>query len=451
MHARIGQCRASGTIENRRRRLRAAFVAPAGPFDGKLLALDAESAELSCEVLVVGAGLAGLVAAIGFERAGFDVVLCGGAEQSANGRTVALLDSSIHLLKALGLWEAVQPRAAPLRALRIVDDTGSLWSASPIEFRAGEIGLEAFGWNIENAQLADALLIAARASPRLRIVESRIAAYELNGERARARCEDGAFIAAKLIAAADGRNSPARKAAGIDASLRRHPQTALTLILTHSRPHDDFSTEFHTRSGPFTLVPLPDSPAGASRSSLVWMMSNREAGRRAALDDDALAQEVESQSQSILGKMRIAGKRGAFPMISQAAARMTAARLALIGDAAHVFPPIGAQGLNLGLRDGAHLIEAATRAGIEGRDIGGPEALAHYADLRRPDVAFRMGAVETLNRSLLASFAPVDFLRGFGMAALGAIGPLRRFVMREGVSPHFSTPKLMRATRSSTE
>ena len=124
---------------------------------------------------------------------------------------------------------------------------------------------------------------------------------------------------------------------------------------------------------------------------------------------------------------------------------MAAARLALVGDAAHVFPPIGAQGLNLGLRDAAHLIEAATQARSEGRDIGGPETLSRYADLRRLDVAFRMGAVAALNRSLLAAFAPVDFLRGAGLAALGAIGPLRRFVMREGVAPHFSTPKLMRA------
>lgn len=410
--------------------------------------MNAQTAGLSCEVLVVGAGLAGLVAAIGFERAGFDVILCGVADETANGRTVALFDSSIHLLKALGLWRGVGSRAAPLRALRIVDDTGSLWSAAPIEFRAGEIGLEEFGWNIENAQLAEALLLAARASPGLRVVESRIAAYEWDGERVSARCENGVEIAARLIAAADGRNSPARRAAGVGVSVRRHPQTALTLILTHSRPHENFSTEFHTRGGPFTLVPLPDGPTGDRRSSLVWMMANPQAARRAALDDETLAEEIEMQSRSLLGAVRIAGKRGTFPMVSQGAARMTATRLALIGDAAHVFPPIGAQGLNLGLRDAAHLIEAATRAKNEERDIGGPDTLSRYADLRRLDVAFRMGAVEALNHSLLAAFAPIDFLRGAGLAALGAIGPLRRFVMREGVSPHFSTPRLMRPSAS---
>jgi len=408
----------------------------------------APPAAVSCEVLVVGAGLAGLVAAIGFERAGFDVVLCGSPDRAANGRTVALFDASIRLLDRLGLWPGVEAEAAPLRTLRIVDDTGALWSPPPIEFRSSEIGLDAFGWNIENARLLVSLTRAAQAATGLRIVDGRAAAYEFGEDRATARCEDGTVIAAKLIAAADGRGSPARKAAGIDATTRPYPQSALTAILTHARPHRDASTEFHTRTGPFTLVPLPDSAAGAGRSSLVWLMANPAARRRAALDDADLAAAIETQCQSMLGRMAIEGPRGLFPMVSQSAARLVGPRLALIGDAGHVFPPIGAQGLNLGLRDVAHLIEAAREARSVGRDIGAPAALSRYADARRPDVALRSGAVNGLNASLLAALPPIDLLRGLGLTALASIGPLRRFVMREGVAPHFSTPKMMRAPTS---
>ena len=192
-------------------------------------------APVSCEVLVIGAGLAGVAAAIGFSRMGFDVVLCGRPERAANGRTVALLESSVRLLKTLNLWEALAPLAAPLCALRIIDDAGALWRAAPVEFRASEIGLDAFGWNIENADLVDALFAAAEAAPDLRIIESRAVAYELTGARARIDCENGAVVTSDLIVAADGRSSPTRKAAGIDASAFPYPQSALTLIVGHSR------------------------------------------------------------------------------------------------------------------------------------------------------------------------------------------------------------------------
>jgi 2-octaprenyl-6-methoxyphenol hydroxylase len=258
-----------------------------------------------CDVLIAGAGLAGLTAAIAFAREGFDVVACGADERLAAGRTVAMLDPTVAYLDRLQLWEGVEPMAAPMRALRILDDTGGLFPPQPVEFRSSEIGLETFGWNVENDRMADALAAKAARTPRLERIAARIGDYDFSGERATARIPDGRKVQAALVVAADGRDSPARKAAGLIVRRHAYPQSALTALLVHRLPHDGFSTEFHTRAGPFTLVPLPPSDAGANRSSLVWLMGEAEARRRAGLPDAELAGEIERQARSFLGAMRL--------------------------------------------------------------------------------------------------------------------------------------------------
>jgi 2-octaprenyl-6-methoxyphenol hydroxylase len=388
----------------------------------------------TCDVFVVGAGLTGLTAAIGFARAGRRVVSAGATERLGRGRTVALLGPSVDFLDQLGVWPAAAPRAAPMRALRIVDDTGSLFAPPPIEFRAREIGRDVFGWNLENAALADALEDSAAALPNLVRVTADVAEFHFAPGHATVTLAGGRVFAAALVVGADGRASPSRRAAGIATREHSYPQRALTVLVAHARPHDDFSTEFHTRQGPFTLVPLPAAPGALHRSSLVWAMSEAEAKRRAALDDGALAAEIERQARSLLGAMRIEGERGLFPLARQSVGRLAATRLALVGDAAHAFPPIGAQGLNLGLRDVKGLIAAT----LAGDDVGAADALERYAAGRAADVAFRTAAVAGLNRSLLADCAPIHLARGLGLAALGAIGPLRRLTMREGVAPLFA-------------
>ena len=387
-----------------------------------------------CDVIVVGAGVAGLTAAIGFARAGRRVVSAGPTERLGSGRTVALLGPSVDFLASLDAWAAVEPRAAPMRGLRIVDDTGSLFAPRPVEFRAREIGRDLFGWNVENAALADALEAVAATTPGLARVRAPVAAFDFAPERATLALADGRVFAAALVVGADGRASPARRAAGIETSRRRYPQSALTAFVAHARPHDDVSTEFHTRQGPFTLVPLAPAPGAPHRSSLVWAMGEAEAERRARLEDATLAAEIERQSRSLLGAMRIDGERGVFPLARQSVARLVATRLALVGDAAHAFPPIGAQGLNLGLRDVRALIAAATASD----DLGADAALDAYARSRSADILFRTTAVAGLNRSLLADCAPVDLARGLGLAALAKIPPLRRLAMREGIAPLFA-------------
>jgi 2-octaprenyl-6-methoxyphenol hydroxylase len=378
-----------------------------------------------CDIAIVGAGAVGLAAALSLAAAGRQVVLFGQASPPRDGRTVALLDGSWRLLEALGLMEALDEIAAPLAVMRLVDDTGSLFRQPPVEFKAAELGLPAFGWNVENAVLVEAMAAKAAAEPRIRIIP--LAVTEITaGAGCVTLAGDGfAPVGARLVVGADGRKSRVREAAGITARDWRYPQVALTAILSHRREHQDASTEFHTRSGPCTLVPM-----SGRRSSLVWLLEPLEAERIAGLDDPSFAREVERRTHSILGAMTLAGPRGRVPMGGLSVDRFGAARMALIGEAAHVFPPIGAQGLNLGLRDVAALRDAVAGADDPGADA----ALAAYDRSRQADVRLRTGAVDALNRTLLTDLLPADLMRGAGLLALSRIAPLRRLVMRQGLA-----------------
>jgi 2-octaprenyl-6-methoxyphenol hydroxylase len=383
------------------------------------------------DIAIVGAGAVGLSAALAFARDGYKTALIGDLDARRDGRTVALLDGSVRFLEALGVWPALVTEAAPLETMRIIDDTGST-------FRAGEIGLDAFGWNIENATLVEKLAQAARSYGNLTSLSQHATGFE-PGETASLALEGEPPIKARLVVAADGRNSKLRQIAGIDVKTWSYPQSAVTAILAHDRDHREISTEFHTRHGPFTLVPLP-----GRRSSLVWVASSEEAKRLAALDDPALAREIERQAQSILGAMRVDGPRGLVPMSGLSVSRYWFSRMALVGEAAHVFPPIGAQGLNLGFRDVASLRDAVIDAGDQGHEPGSDETLRRYQRGRDLDVRVRTAAVDGLNRTLLTGLIPADFLRGAGLLALSNIGLLRRAVMREGVLPRMGAPRLMR-------
>jgi len=376
------------------------------------------------DIAIVGAGAVGLAAALALGRKGHSVALLGPVATPRDGRTVALLDGSWRLLAGLGVEEALLARAAPLSVMRLVDDSGSLFRQPPVEFRASEIGLEAFGWNIENADLTAILAEKAKAAPDLRMLPGFVRGIEPEADGIRLAGDDLA-VRASLVVGADGRNSQVRVAAGIESRDWRYPQVALTALFEHRRDHRDVSTEFHTRQGPCTLVPLP-----GRRSSLVWLVEPEQADSISALDDAAFALRVEKQVQSLLGAMTVKGPRGKVPMGGLSVERFGADRMALIGEAAHVFPPIGAQGLNLGLRD-----VAALRDALEGAtDPGSDAVMAAYDGARRTDVRLRTGAVDALNRTLLTDLLPADLMRGAGLLALSRIGPLRRFVMRQGLA-----------------
>ncbi len=378
-----------------------------------------------CDIAIVGAGAVGLAAALALAAAGRQVALFGQASAPRDGRTVALLDGSWRLLEALGLTETLDTVAAPLAVMRMVDDTGSLFRQPPVEFKAAELGLPAFGWNIENAVLVEAMAAKAAAEPRIRMIPQAVTQITAGADSVRLAGDGFTPVAARLVVGADGRKSRVREAAGITTRDWSYPQVALTAILSHRREHRDASTEFHTRSGPCTLVPMP-----GRRSALVWLVEPTEAERIAGLDDSAFARAVERRTHSILGALMVAGPRGRVPMSGLSVDRFAGGRMALIGEAAHVFPPIGAQGLNLGLRDVAALRDAV--AGAD--DPGELAALSAYDRSRQADVRLRTGAVDALNRTLLTDLLPADLMRGAGLLALSRIAPLRRLVMRQGLA-----------------
>lgn len=383
------------------------------------------SDQTTYDTLIIGAGPVGLVAAIAEARRGHRVALVAPPSgPNGLGRTVALMKGSIDYLVELNLWSAIAPHTAPLARLTVIDDTGSLFRPPPAIFNAAEINLPAFGYNVEIEHLVRILELAAAAHSGITRYRETVETVSVDDRRATITLSDRSKLNAALLIGADGRKSKVRSAIGVIAREWSYAQSALTTLLDHTRDHYDTSTEFHTREGPFTLVPLP-----GKRSSLVWLATPSRAQMLHALPDETLSHKIEAQSQSLLGKVRISGPRGLVPMAGLSVPIIAQRRAALVGEAAHAFPPIGAQGLNLGLRDVRDLVRATAQAGDHGSDV----VLADYQRRRSRDIATRTRAVDTLNRSLLSPLLPVDFARGLGLLAISTVKPLRNFAMRQGL------------------
>lgn len=382
------------------------------------------------DVAVIGGGPAGLTAAIAVAATGARTALLARRVPYADNRTTALLGASTDLLERLDVWPRCHDKAAALRTMRLVDDTGRLIRAPEVRFTCDEIGLEQFGFNIDNRSLMVALEERAAGLPGLTRFDDEAVAIDPQHDLVAVTTAKGDRIEARLVIGADGRQSPSREAAGIEVTRRDLQQSALTFNVSHSRPHHGISTEFHTAQGPCVFVPLP-----GKRCSVVWVAATKEAERLMSLGDDALSEAAEKQSHSILGRIEVETGRNLFPLTIERPRTFASQRVALVGESAHVLPPIGAQGLNMGLRDAADIAAIAGDAVSLGEDPGSPSVLARYQSARRADVASRLIAIDVANRSLLSDFVGVQSLRAAGLHLLGAFGPLRRLAMREGLAP----------------
>lgn len=390
------------------------------------------------DIFISGGGIAGLTAGIVLARSGFQVVLADPAPPPQDGsgdradlRSTAFLQPARALLDEAGLWARLADQAMPLEALRGINLTGQ----PPViaverTFEASDLKEAAFGWNLPNWLTRKVLTDAAAETPKLDLRIGTGFAKLLTREReALVTLSDGTRLSARLALAADGRASPLREAAGIGVQTTRYGQKALAFAVSHPLPHGAVSTELYDAGGAFVLVPLPDHN-GHPASAVVWMQEGSEAQRLAMLEDAAFGAAATERSASVLGPLTSITPRRVWPVVTQTAERLTAERVALLAEAAHVMPPIGAQGLNTSLHDVRALVDAAT---TDPAGIGTPAFLARYAKAREKDVALRATVIDGYNR-LCRSDAPVaQALRSTGLKLVHDLTPVRHAIMRAGL------------------
>ena len=390
-------------------------------------------------ICVVGGGLVGMMAAakIGSLLQSYNLQLAHIApdEKIIDQRTTAMLMPSIRLLEDLGLWEELKPHCAPLRTMRLVDGSKRLIRAPLTEFRAIEVDLEAFGYNVPNQLMIETMDRLLSNYPNISRFNNAVEAMEIGTDGNRLTLDDEASIDADLVVAADGRESLLRDQAAISVRQWHYEQTAIVLNFNHTLPHHDVSTEFHTESGPFTQVPLPSLPAHPNRSSLVWVVKPNDAEAILKRSLAQLGTEIERKLQSFLGKCLVEKQPQSFPLSGLTAEKFGKDRTVLVGEAGHVFPPIGAQGFNLGVRDVSQLGDILEDTSFK---IDGDRVAQAYSSRRLADVTLRTQGVDLLNRSLLTDFLPIQATRALGLMTLGLVPPLRKFAMKQGMGTHTS-------------
>ncbi len=391
----------------------------------------------SHDVIISGGGIPGLTLALLLAKAGMDIALIDPAPLSSfkitppDGRTSALMQSSIRTLSRTGVWESCLPHGAPLEILRIIDDsTGGKKQQIETDFPAHDIGLEYFGINMPNNILRTLLAIAAAKNKNITLYDATsLTDFQVDDFGITVTLSDKKKIRGHLLVAADGRHSPVREKSGIKSWQHEYGQTAMTCLIEHSGSHENVSTEFHRPGGPFTLVPMP-----GKTSSVVWVEKAADAEAFMRINKQSFEQSLQDRTCNRLGKIKLASAPQACPLNALRAQDLVAKRVALIAESAHVLSPLGAQGLNLSLRDAECLADTIREAAQTGLDIGSQAILKHYERQRRADVFLRSAGTDGLTRFVSHNIRPVHELRRAGLRTISMIEPLRLFAMQQGMA-----------------
>ncbi len=395
------------------------------------------------ELLIAGGGLNGMALAIACAAAGLSVMLVDRQDLSAmlddrfDGRTSAIAYGSKLILDGIGVWPELAGEAEPIREIRVADDDSPLF----LHYDHRELGEAVpLGYIVENRVLRRVLLDRARRLAGLRLVSPQAVAQAAPARGGMvAALGGGETVRARLVAAADGKESPLRRAAGIATLEWRYDQVGIVVTVAHERPHAGIAVEHFLPAGPFAILPMT-----GNRSSIVWTEAKDLAPRLLALPGAEFAAELAARFGDFLGALEPVGPRWTYPLALMQAESYIAPRLALVGEAAHVIHPIAGQGLNLGLRDVAALAELIVDARRLGLDIGAPEVLTEYQRWRRADAVVLAAVTDGLNRLFSTTLPAVKLVRGLGLAAVNRLPPLKRLLMRHAMGMLGDRPRLAR-------
>ncbi len=404
------------------------------------------------DILIVGGGLVGGVAARALGDAGFSVAVIDGEDPTTataagfDGRASAIAAASERLLSAIGVWPHLSEDVCPILDIRVADGQSPLF----LHYDHDDVGLGPLGYLAENRHIRRAVLaslnddligdghIDFRAPMRVNDLQR-------DGAGVVATLSDGSQISASLAIAADGRGSRIREAAGINTTSWRYSQEAIVCTVEHEFPHANIAHEHFLPAGPFAILPLGGTPEKPGcRSSIVWTERAEHARQFVALDDDAFLTELARRFGDFMGEIKVVGPRFCHPLGLQFAETSIADRLVLIGDADHGMHPIAGQGLNMGYRDVAALVDTLTEARAVGLDIGSSAVLERYKRWRGFDNTLMLAVTDGLNRLFSNDISPLRMARDMGLAAVDKMPPLKQMLMRSAMGIMGDLPSLMR-------